>query len=296
LELRGEVRGGRFVSGFTGEQFALPEAVESLRALRRSPSGERVPHEIKICGADPLNLIGVILPGPRVPAIPSTYLVFRDGIPVEIGRGRGADYFSTDLLDPKKVGRMLEHYKRIGQEPSHWSVLTPERGRNCLNLEEVPEYALKEAQRRYEVVKRAIEISEGPRGNKTLEIRKLAEQHGLTFDTVYRWLSGFREKGFPALLPLWGKARGTFRAIPQQIQVFMKEEYIRSSNLSPAQMHHRVKEYCFKTKLRCPSVATVARYLRGLPPPEVISQLRIASQNMPGLDETSAQTGTHSET
>jgi ATP-dependent Lhr-like helicase len=88
LELRGEVRGGRFVSGFTGEQFALPEAVESLRALRRSPSGERVAHEIKICGADPLNLIGVILPGPRVPAIPSTYVIFRDGLPIRTGTAR----------------------------------------------------------------------------------------------------------------------------------------------------------------------------------------------------------------
>ncbi len=91
LELRGEVRGGRFVSGFTGEQFALPEAVESLRALRRSPSGERIPHEIKICGADPLNLIGVILPGPRVPAIPSTYVIFHDGLPIRTGTARDLD-------------------------------------------------------------------------------------------------------------------------------------------------------------------------------------------------------------
>jgi ATP-dependent Lhr-like helicase len=92
LELRGEVRGGRFVSGFTGEQFALPEAVESLRLLRRAPAGGRTPHEVRICGADPLNLIGLLLPGPRVPATPSTYIVFRDGLPVRTGAARDLDH------------------------------------------------------------------------------------------------------------------------------------------------------------------------------------------------------------
>jgi ATP-dependent Lhr-like helicase len=81
LELKGEVRGGRFVNGFTGEQFALPEAVESLRAMRKSSSAVWA-QEIKISASDPLNLSGVILPGPRVPAIPANFIVFRDGLPV----------------------------------------------------------------------------------------------------------------------------------------------------------------------------------------------------------------------
>src|SRR5207249_3806437 len=87
LELRSEIRGGRFISGFTGEQFALPEAVESLRALRRAErkAGERASQVIKISGADPLNLVGVILPGALVPAISSNYVVFRDGIPIGTG-------------------------------------------------------------------------------------------------------------------------------------------------------------------------------------------------------------------
>ena len=63
LEARGEVRGGRFVSGFTGEQFARPEALDLLRSLRRSP--ERNP-AIAVANTDPLNLAGIILPGPRV--------------------------------------------------------------------------------------------------------------------------------------------------------------------------------------------------------------------------------------
>lgn len=84
LELRGEVRGGRFVSGFTGEQFALPEAVESLRALRKSGGSGAAGQEIKLSAADPLNLVGVILPGPRVPAQPSNFIVFQDGMVLRV--------------------------------------------------------------------------------------------------------------------------------------------------------------------------------------------------------------------
>jgi ATP-dependent helicase Lhr and Lhr-like helicase len=80
LEDRGEVRGGRFVSGFLGEQFALPEAVESLRAMRNLPSmGET----LVVSAADPLNLVGFIVPGERVPAISGRYVKFRDGVAVD---------------------------------------------------------------------------------------------------------------------------------------------------------------------------------------------------------------------
>ncbi len=71
MEARGEARGGRFVSGFAGEQFALPEAVESLRAARRG--GLRLDLDVTVAAADPLNLIGIVVPGPapgeRVPAV-----------------------------------------------------------------------------------------------------------------------------------------------------------------------------------------------------------------------------------
>jgi ATP-dependent helicase Lhr and Lhr-like helicase len=76
LEDRGEVRGGRFVDGFVGEQFALPVAVESLRANRRLPmNGERT----VIAAADPLNLVGIVVPGERIPAISGRSVTFRDG-------------------------------------------------------------------------------------------------------------------------------------------------------------------------------------------------------------------------
>jgi ATP-dependent Lhr-like helicase len=79
LEDRGEVRGGRFVSGFIGEQFGLPVAVESLRAQRKAPpSGET----ITISAADPLNLVGILVPGERVPAISGKVVRFKDGVAV----------------------------------------------------------------------------------------------------------------------------------------------------------------------------------------------------------------------
>jgi ATP-dependent Lhr-like helicase len=78
MELRGEVRGGRFVDGFVGEQFALPEAVEALRAARRNEGG-KPSQEVRLSAADPLNLAGVILPGPRVPSNPSNHVIFRGG-------------------------------------------------------------------------------------------------------------------------------------------------------------------------------------------------------------------------
>jgi ATP-dependent Lhr-like helicase len=79
LEDRGEIRGGRFVDGFIGEQFALPIALESLRAARKlQPDGQI----ITISAADPLNLIGILVPGDRVVAISGKSVSFRDGVAV----------------------------------------------------------------------------------------------------------------------------------------------------------------------------------------------------------------------
>jgi ATP-dependent Lhr-like helicase len=75
-EARGLVRGGRFVAGFIGEQYALPDAVDALRRVRRE---ERTGETIRMSATDPLNLVGVVTPGPRVPAHPGRWLVFRDG-------------------------------------------------------------------------------------------------------------------------------------------------------------------------------------------------------------------------
>jgi len=80
LEDRGEVRGGRFVSGFLGEQFALNMAVESLRAMRnQQPTGEL----ITVSAADPLNLVGIVVPGERIPVNSGRVVAFRDGVAAE---------------------------------------------------------------------------------------------------------------------------------------------------------------------------------------------------------------------
>jgi len=78
LEARGEIRGGRFVSGLAGEQFALPEAIPLLREVRRRPHDGSL---IAVCGVDPLNLAGTLLPGVKVPALANNRLVYRDGLP-----------------------------------------------------------------------------------------------------------------------------------------------------------------------------------------------------------------------
>jgi ATP-dependent Lhr-like helicase len=79
LEDRGEIRGGRFVDGFLGEQFALPIAVESVRAMRSLPlSGET----ITFSAADPLNLIGILVPGEKVPAISGRSVSYQNGVAV----------------------------------------------------------------------------------------------------------------------------------------------------------------------------------------------------------------------
>jgi ATP-dependent Lhr-like helicase len=85
LEARGEIRGGRFVAGMAGEQFALPEAVADLRAVRRSAADRQL---VSVSAADPVNLTGIVTPGDRVSALASNRVLFRDGVPVAVREGR----------------------------------------------------------------------------------------------------------------------------------------------------------------------------------------------------------------
>jgi ATP-dependent Lhr-like helicase len=84
LEARGEVRGGRFVSGMSGEQFALADAVERLREVRRTPADGRC---LVVSGADPLNLAGIVTAGDRVRAVAATRVLYRDGVPMAAMEG-----------------------------------------------------------------------------------------------------------------------------------------------------------------------------------------------------------------
>ena len=89
LEAQGTIRGGRFVAGMSGEQYALPEAVTALRAVRRR---EQTGDLIGLSAADPLNLTGIVTPGPRVPALAGNRVLFRDGVPVAIHAGGQSDF------------------------------------------------------------------------------------------------------------------------------------------------------------------------------------------------------------
>ena len=99
LEARGEIRGGRFVSGMSGEQFALAEAVDTLREIRRTASDGRL---VAVSAADPLNLTGIVTVGDRVRAAAASRIVYRDGIPVAALEG---DYIrQLAVVEPELTG------------------------------------------------------------------------------------------------------------------------------------------------------------------------------------------------
>jgi len=111
LEARGEIRGGRFVSGLSGEQFALPDAVERLREIRRTPGDGRM-HVIS--AADPLNLAGIVTTGERVRAIAASRIVYRDGVPLAALEGEyvrplveGTDVATAAAVTTTLTGRAL---------------------------------------------------------------------------------------------------------------------------------------------------------------------------------------------
>jgi ATP-dependent Lhr-like helicase len=102
LEARGEIRGGRFVGGFSGEQYALPEAIGLLRSVRREAASGAL---VSVSGADPLNLVGIITPGDVVPALTPNRILYRDGVPVAVreGEGRG-ERFLAEVTTEEAAG------------------------------------------------------------------------------------------------------------------------------------------------------------------------------------------------
>jgi ATP-dependent Lhr-like helicase len=115
-EARGEIRGGRFVAGFSGEQFALPEAIGLLRETRRNKgSGETV----SLSGADPLNLVGILTPGPKLPPLIGNRVLYRDGVPIATFAGGETHFLGS--LDP---GLEWEAQKAIARGPVR--TLSPE--------------------------------------------------------------------------------------------------------------------------------------------------------------------------
>ena len=104
MEARGELRGGRFVQGFSGEQFALPEAVNLLKAIRKQ---EKTAELTVLNAADPLNLTGIITPGERIASSSSQRLVYRDGSPVAYGSSKEINYLQDFDADHQQRFRLV---------------------------------------------------------------------------------------------------------------------------------------------------------------------------------------------
>ena len=105
LEARGEIRGGYFVGGISGEQFALPEAIGQLRTLRKQPASGRL---VVLSAADPLNLAGILTPGPRLTAFASNRILLRDGVPVAaLEAGEVIDLERTMPEDARQIEQAL---------------------------------------------------------------------------------------------------------------------------------------------------------------------------------------------
>jgi ATP-dependent Lhr-like helicase len=113
LESRGDVRGGRFVAGFSGEQFALPSAVSALRQIRRQPNSGTL---ISLSAADPLNLVGILTPGPRLAATTGNRLLYRDGLPIALLSSGNVQFL--ERMDPTAEWEAHKALLRASAAPS----------------------------------------------------------------------------------------------------------------------------------------------------------------------------------
>jgi ATP-dependent Lhr-like helicase len=120
LEARGEIRGGRFVAGFGGEQFAAPDAVGRLRAVRKS---ERAGELVVLSAADPLNLVGILTPEARVAAIHRNRILFRDGLPIAAADGGQMRRLAETDLDDARLRTLLA--RRSLRHPPKLHLRTP---------------------------------------------------------------------------------------------------------------------------------------------------------------------------
>jgi len=111
LEARGEVRGGYFVGGLSGEQFARPEAIGLLRSIRKTKAKGEL---LAISAADPLNLVGILTPGPRIAAIASHRILLRDGIPIAALKAGAVIALNGEAVERE---RAIENALRIGTMP-----------------------------------------------------------------------------------------------------------------------------------------------------------------------------------
>ena len=108
LEARGEIRGGRFIAGLSGEQYALPDAIALMRQMRRQPLDGAL---VCLAAADPANLLGTMLPGPKVARIGGARIVYRDGVPLAASIGGQIEWFAEVDAETR---RAVQHALQLG--------------------------------------------------------------------------------------------------------------------------------------------------------------------------------------
>jgi ATP-dependent Lhr-like helicase len=117
LEARGELRGGRFIAGLSGEQFALPEAVARMREVRRQPLDAAL---VCLAAADPANLLGTLLPGPKLPRTAGSRVLYRDGVPVATLAGG-----EVETLVTMAPAERNEAVRELSLDPGHRRINRP---------------------------------------------------------------------------------------------------------------------------------------------------------------------------
>jgi ATP-dependent Lhr-like helicase len=115
MEARGEIRGGRFIAGLSGEQFALPEAIGLMRQVRQRAQDGAL---ICLSAADPLNLVGTVLPGSKLPRLTGSRVLYRDGVPLATLSAGQIELLATLTPEEERAAR-----KALLREPD--SVFAP---------------------------------------------------------------------------------------------------------------------------------------------------------------------------
>jgi ATP-dependent Lhr-like helicase len=127
LEARGEIRGGRFIAGLSGEQYALPEAIALLRQVRRRPAAGTL---VSLAAADPANLLGSVVPGRRIARVAGARVLFRDGAPLATSIGGEIEWLddSVPAAERPALRRRLEspHAAAMSWPANSSSALTSE--------------------------------------------------------------------------------------------------------------------------------------------------------------------------
>jgi len=130
LEARGEIRGGRFVSGFGGEQFAAADAVGRLRAIRKQ---DKIGELVTVSAADPLNLVGILTPESRVPAVHTNHVLLRDGLPIAALEGGELRRLAQSDFTDEQLRALLARRSRRAAATLHPRMMTGRESKALAN-------------------------------------------------------------------------------------------------------------------------------------------------------------------